>query len=173
MHTERPSGRSTFLLINAQNGSAGANFHGGGDPYYTPIEDFKTSVVEIRPIFYGLLFVTKIAPGTMYAVSVTARVSMTAYAIAGKDGATYLAILNKDPVNAAVTTVALGAGASRATALVLAGSGLYATTGTTLSGAMVANSGAWTPDPEQVIAVNGSTLTVSVPAATALLLKIT
>jgi hypothetical protein len=162
-----------FLLINAQNGSAGANFHGGGDASYTPIQDYQDSVVEVRPIYYGLLFVTQIAPGPMYGVNVTAEVEMTAYAVAGNDGATYLAILNKDPSKAAVTAITLGAGASHATALVLAGPGLTATTNTTLGGASVANNGAWSPVAAQTIPVSGSALTVTVAAATAMLLKIT
>lgn len=163
-----------FMLMSAQYGSAGVNFHGGGDgPGYTPIADNNVSVVGLRPVYYGMLFVAQIAPGPMYVVNVTAEVAMTAYAIAGNDGATYVAIINKNPLKEATTTIALGEPASAATALVLSGSGLSATTGTTLGGAAIANDGAWTPTGWHSLPVSGSNLTVRVAAATALLLRIT
>ena len=44
-----------FLFTNAQNGSTGANFHGGGDGTgYTPIADDNGNVVGARPLFYGI-----------------------------------------------------------------------------------------------------------------------
>ena len=162
-----------FLLLGSQYGSAGVNFHGGWeDPGYTPIADDNGAPVDIRPVYYGMLFVAQIAPGPMYSVTVTSELSITAYAVAGNDGATYLAIINKDPSTAAVTTVALGAAATGANALILAGQGLSALTGTTLGGASVTTSGAWAPNIEPGIAAKNSTLSLNVAAASAVLLKI-
>ena len=162
-----------FLMLNAQYGSAGVNFHGGGDgPGYTPIADKNGAPVDLRPVYYAMLFVAQIAQGRMYAVNVNAEVSMTAYAVAGNDGATYLVIINKDPSNAAFATIALGAAASGANSLVLSGAGLSATTGTLLSGATVAANGVWLPNIEPGISASGSTLALDVAAASAVLLRI-
>ncbi len=163
-----------FLLINAQNGSRGVNFHGGGNgPGYTPIATSGNAVAEVRPEYYGMLFVAQIAPGPLYAVNVSTSLLLTAYAVAGNDGATYVAIVNKDATNTAVTAIQLGAPASRAVPLVLAGTGLNATTGTTLGGAPVGNDGSWVPAPAAPVPVSGSTLNVYVPPASAVLLKVT
>jgi hypothetical protein len=162
-----------FLLLNAQNGSAGVNFHGGGNGTgYTPIADAAGAVVAVRPVYYGMLFVAQIPAGAMYPVTVRTSLLLSAYAIAGS-GATYVAIVNKDATNTAAATIALGAPASQAVPLVLAGAGLNATTGTTLGGTAVANDGTWSPGAAQPIAVSGSSLAVNVAPASALLLAIT
>ena len=162
-----------FLLINAQLGSAGVNFHGGGGASYSPIDDTGTAVLEVMPVYYGMLFVDQIAPSPMYGVGVSTSLLLTAYAVAGADGATYLAIVNKDAANTAVTAIDLGASGSSATPLVLSGSALSALTGTTLGGAAIAPDGTWSPSPGQPIAVSGTALTVDVAPASAVLLKIT
>jgi len=163
-----------FLLLNARNGSAGVDFHGGGNgPGYTPIADSGGAVVDVRPVYYGMLFVAQIPSGAMYRTTVRSRLPLSAYAIAGSDGTTYVAIVNKDASTTAAATIALGASATRAQPLVLAGAGLSATSGTTLGGAGVANDGTWSPLAAQPIAVSGSSLTVNVAPASALLLAIT
>jgi hypothetical protein len=109
----------------------------------------------------------------MYPTTVTSSLLVSAYAIAASGGTTYVAIVNKDATNTAVASIALGATASRAQPLVLAGAGSSATSGTTLGGAGVANDGTWSPLAAQPIAVSGSSLTVNVAPASALLLAIT
>jgi hypothetical protein len=162
-----------FLLINALNGSAGVNFHGGGSgPGYTPIADSSGAVVEVRPEYYGMLLVAQIPPGPMYPVTITTMLELTAYAVSGANGSTSLVIVNTDPANIAVATIALGASASRAVPLVLAGAGLNATEGTTLGGASIANTGAWTPIAAPTIVFTGPSLTVNVAPATAVLYTI-
>jgi hypothetical protein len=162
-----------FLLLNAQNGSAGVNFHGGGNGTgYTPIADSGGAVVDVRPVYYGMLFVTQIPPGPMLPVSVATSLELSAYAVAAANGATYVAIVNKDATNTATATIALGANATHAVPLVLAGTGLNATTGTTLGGAGVTNNGGWSPIGTAPIVFSGSSLTVNVAPATALLLEI-
>jgi hypothetical protein len=162
-----------FLLLNAQNGSAGVNFHGGGNGTgYTPIADASGAVVEVRPVYYGMLFVAQIPSGAMYRTTVTSSLQLSAYAVAGSNGTTWVVINNKDASNTAVASIALGAPASRAVPLVLAGTGLNATSGTTLGGAGVASNGAWSPLAAAPIAVAGSALTVNVAPASAVLLAI-
>jgi hypothetical protein len=162
-----------FLLLNAQNASAGVNFHGGGNGTgYTPIADSGGAVVEVRPVYYGMLFVAQIPTGAMYPTTVTTSLLLSAYAIAASNGATYVAIVNKDATNTAVASIALGKSASQAVPLVLAGTGLSATSGTTLGGASVGNNGAWSPLAAAPIVFSGTSLTVNVAPASALLLEI-
>jgi len=163
-----------FLLLNAQNGSAGVNFHGGGDGTgYTPIADANGAVVDVRPVYYGMLFVAQIPPGPMHPVTVTTTLLLSAYAIAATNGTTYVVIVNKDATNTAVATIGLGAPATRAQPLALTGTGLSATSGTTLGGTAVASTGAWSPLATPPIVFSGTSLTVNVPPASALLLAIT
>jgi hypothetical protein len=163
-----------FLLLNARNGSAGVDFHGGGNGTgYTPIADSAGAVVAVRPVYYGMLFVAQIPSGPMYPVTVRTSLSLSAYAIAGSGGSTSVVIINKDPTYTAVATIALGASASHAQPLLLAGAGLSATSGTTLGGAPVANDGTWSPLAAAPIPASGSSLTVNVAPASALLLTLT
>lgn len=123
-------------------------------------------------MYYGMLFVAQIPSGPMYPTTVRSSLLLSAYAVAAS-GATYVAIVNKDATNTAVTTIALGAPASHAVPLALAGTGLNATSGTTLGGAGVANTGAWSPLAASPIVFSGSSLTVNVAPASALLLAVT
>jgi hypothetical protein len=108
----------------------------------------------------------------MYAVTVSTSLLLTAYAVAGNDGVTYVVLVNKDPSNAAATSIQLGGPASRAVPLVLAGGGLDATSGITLGGAGIANDGSWAPPPAPVIAVSGGSFAVNVAPASAILLRV-
>jgi hypothetical protein len=165
-----------FLLTIAQYGCAGANLHGGGNGtynlFYAPIADFRTTVTEIRPVYYGMLFVSQIPAGPMYETSVSTALNLSAYAVGG-DRVTYVAIVNKDPVNTASTTIDLGAPGSVAESLVLSGPSLDSLTGTMLGGATVATSGAWSPKPLERKRFSGTKLAVDVAPASALLLTVT
>jgi hypothetical protein len=162
-----------FLLVCAQNGAAGVNLHNGEqDPSYAPIYVVGTSVVGIAPEYYGMLFVSQIAPGPMYPVAISGPALATAYAIAGNDGATYLAIINKDASTTCSASIALGANVGSAQVITLTGPALTSLTGTELGGATVALDGSWAANAVQNIAVNASTMSYNVPPATAALLKL-
>jgi hypothetical protein len=89
-----------FLLQCASFGAAGANLQGGCDgkyaPCYTPIADYRGAVTSIRPIYYGMLLVSRIAPGLMHPVLINSDLPMSAYAISAHDGSTSMVIINKD-----------------------------------------------------------------------------
>jgi hypothetical protein len=161
-----------LLLLAASYGANGVNFHGGGDSNgYTPIADNGTSVVEARPVYYGMLFAKQIPTGPMLQTMVTSALSLTAYAIDGSDGSTYVAVINKDAAVIATTNIALGTSATSAESLTLSGQGITATEGTVLGASSVTNVGTWNPLYEPVL-VNGSTITLKIAPATAVLLKI-
>jgi hypothetical protein len=127
-----------FLFLNAQYGSAGVNFHGGGSaPGYTPIADNSAQVVQIRPLYYGMLLFSMIGPGELLRTKVYADgVALTAYIVAGRSKMSVL-IINKDPKSSASTTIALGVGATIATIHTLAAPSLNSRTGVTLNGASI------------------------------------
>jgi hypothetical protein len=127
-----------FLFLNAKYGSAGVNFHGGGSaPGYTPIADNSAQVVQIRPLYYGMLLFSMIGPGELLRTKVHADgVALTAYIVAGRSKMSVL-IINKDPKSSASTTIALGVGATIATIHTLAAPSLNSRTGVTLNGASI------------------------------------
>ena len=163
-----------FLFTNALNGSSGINFHGGGNSTgYTPIADTGSTVVTVRPEYYGMDLVTLAGPGNLLGTTVTAGgLSFSAYAVAADAGGTTLVLVNKDPGQAAQVTVDLGTSATSAVLTVLTGAGLNSPTGTLLNGAPLAADGSWTPGASASGTVSGSTLTLSVAPASAVLATI-
>jgi hypothetical protein len=160
-----------FLFTNAEYGSAGANFHGGGSGTgYTPIADQSGGVVGARPIFYGMLLFSKIGQGTILGTSgVPAAVNFSSYAVASAGGATTVVLNNKDRVTTVHATVDRGTAVASANLVLLQGPSLDATTGVTLAGAPISPDGGFAPNPPTSLPTAGSTFTVDVPPATAAL----
>jgi len=86
-----------FMLLLAQLGVAGINFHGGGQGFYTPIAGGGSSPFEVRPLYYAMLFWRVFASGSLVPCKLdTAGVNATAYACIDADRRLALAIVNKD-----------------------------------------------------------------------------
>ena len=163
-----------FLVTNALNGSSGVNFHGGGNGTgYTPIADDGTHVVMARPEFYGLALVAMAAPGRVLPTTVSAgTLAFSAYAVAADDGSTVLVLVNKDRAQTATVTTGLGTTATSASLTVLTGTSLDSPTGTLLNGAPIGADGSWSPQSSANVGVVNSSLTLTVPPATAVLARI-
>jgi hypothetical protein len=167
-----------LLLTSAQYGAAGVNFHGGGPGQdgptgftYTPIDELQSRVTGVRPLFYGMLLVSLAGPGDLLATTIDAgRLDASAYAVARTDG-TSVVLLNKEAGTALQATVDLGAPVNQASARYLLGPKLEAQAGLTLAGAEITPAGVWMPGPAFALAA-GSKLTVTVPAASAVLLRV-
>jgi hypothetical protein len=142
-----------FLFLNALYGSAGVNFHGGGSaPGYTPIADNDRRLLQIRPLYYGMLLFSMIGPGELLRTKVNGNgIALTAYVVVNHSKMSVL-ILNKDATTSAVTKIALGVDATTATIHTLAAPSLNNTTGVTLNGAPIGpdDSGASAPDTVHV-----------------------
>jgi hypothetical protein len=161
-----------FLFTNALYGSAGGNFHGGGNgPGYTPIADANGVVVGARPIFYGLLFFTRVGAGTLVgtASTVPATLNFTTYAVEASDKTLNIVLVNKDPTTAVEVTVDAGEAVASASVTRLQAPALDATTGVTLAGAGIDPTGGWSPAAPPALPVSGHTITVEVPPASAAL----
>jgi hypothetical protein len=163
-----------FLFTNALNGSAGVNFHGGGSGTgYTPIADDGTHVLMARPEYYGLALVSMAAPGRILPAIVDAgSLALSAYAVAVDDGSTVLVLVNKDRTQSAQVTAALGTAASSATLTLLTGPSLDSPTGTMLDGATIGADGSWKGQAPTTLSLQGSTLTLAVAPASAVLARI-
>jgi hypothetical protein len=166
-----------FLFLSAQNGASGVHFHGGGPGQdgpsgfvYTPIDELDSAVIGAKPIFYGLLLVTRAGSGNLLSTVVNAgKLNFTAYTVEQTDGSTNLVLVNKDAKTAVVATVDVGTAVSSASGQRLRGPSLGATSGVTLAGAAISPTGQWSPQPPEALPVSGHVVTVTVAPASAVL----
>jgi hypothetical protein len=179
-----------FMLTTAQAGSVGVNFHGGGQnqdgnvcpngasscdrPFrYSPLLEIDSRVTAAAPLYYGMLLVSRIVPGDMFATTITngGTVALHAYAIVAADGTTNVVLVNSEASTGVNATVDVGATVNAPSAMYLRGPSLTSTTGTTFGEASVSAAGVWTPKPAYTLAHTGTTLSVPVPAASAVLIS--
>jgi hypothetical protein len=152
----------------------GVNFHGGGNGTgYTPIADNNGTVVEARPVFYGMALFAQLAQGYAVpaAVALGQAINFTAYGVARRDGGTNVLLVNKDPSLTVVATVQAGNSASAMLPLALTGPALSATTGLLLGNAQIGADGRWSPQTSSPLPAAKGRLTVDVPPLSALLLQ--
>jgi hypothetical protein len=169
-----------FLFENAENGSGGVNFHGGGAGqdgsgpfYYTPINEMAGVVTGAQPIFYGMLLFASAGIGPLLesAVKVTS-VNFTAYAVGQSDGSTNVVLVNKDNTDGVATDIAIGKSATAAYAVFLEGPSVLATTGVTFAGAAISQSGQWNPSPAWTVPITDQAISIVVPPASAVLIHV-
>jgi hypothetical protein len=160
-----------FLFANAQNGSSGVNFHGGGNSAgYTPIADANGAVVGARPIFYGMLLFSMAGQGPLLKTTgAPTSTNFSAYAIRTAASETRVVLSNKDPATTVLATVDVGRPVGSATAIRLEGPALAGTTGVTLAGATIGADGSFAPGGPATAPVSGTTFVVEVPPASAAL----
>jgi hypothetical protein len=160
-----------FLFTNALAGSAGVNFHGGGDgPGYTPIADNGSAAVEARPEYYGLYLFSQAASGQLVTTTLApASTSLYAYAVTDASGINVV-LVNTSATAATNVDVAFNGSVSSASFVALTGPNLNATTGQLLNGATIAADGTWTPLAGPTLPITDGSLQVPVPAGSALLL---
>ena len=170
-----------FLFNNAQGGSVGTNFHGGGDSDgYTPIADSGGAVVEARPEFYGILLFTLAGTGTLYTADLSGigSLNVTAYAVKTSSGIN-IVVVNKDSAQNLELTIQLPQSASSATLLEMtqlttgaSGPDITATSGVTIQGATVNADGSFSPGTAYTLSASGTQVTCYVPYYSAVLIQI-
>ncbi|MDP9034438.1 MAG: glycosyl hydrolase family 79 C-terminal domain-containing protein [Myxococcota bacterium] len=166
-----------FMLTTASYGSSGVNFHGGGTgmdgtvPFtYSPIQEAGSQVVAAKPLYYGMLLVSRAGVGNMLATTARAgSLNFTGYTITPADGSTNVVLVNKDTSSGVMASVDMGTAVSGASAIYLQAPSLGATTGLTFAGAAVSPKGSWTPNPPYALPTKGSVATVVVPPASAVI----
>ena len=166
-----------YMLLMAQHGVAGVNFHGklavcksSKAPakyhyYYTPLcatsaADEQNHIFIPQPIYYGMLFVNLVGTGNFLPVTVSApNNNITAYALRGNDGKTRVVLVEKDTTPQRSVTVTLKAGTSSGQAQVtnLTGYLLRSGQGIKVQGATVDRDGHFIPGlPDQIQGQNGN-----------------
>jgi hypothetical protein len=171
----------------ARAGVAGDYMHGTvlqcdtGKPlfmYYTPLcaptaADASAGRLAAQPEYYGLAAVHELGTGNFLQVTNPSWATVRAYAVKHADGTMTVALDNvQDPASHGATALqlALGASFSSGSRIDLTASGLSAKTGITLGGQTVQSNGTLPAPTATSFTVNGSTVTVSVPAGSTALL---
>ena len=151
----------------ASAGGAGINFHSGGYGRYTPVAGTPAKGFLARPLYYGMLLFAEAGPGTLVAADLHNKAAaplLNAYGLKSANGKMKAIIFNKHADRDVVLTIHPGTRTSSASVLRLGAPRLDDTADTTLGGAPVNASGAWSPTAEKIKARKG-TVTLSMPKA--------
>ena len=172
-----------FMFDAALHGASGVNFHNGekgqdgNNPfYYSPIEELNGVVSKTNPLFYGMVLFNLVGAGQLLATTATASGDsyFTAYALQRADGTLMVVLDNKDGTNAVDATVHVGATVTSASAIYLMSTpaSLTAQTGITLAGAGIGKDGSWKYTAPYAMAMSGTSVSVPVPPASAVLVRV-
>jgi hypothetical protein len=179
-----------YSLSMAQAGVNGLDFHGGlgvcSAPlfngkfqHYTPIcpvneADKAARIYSAAPEFYGLYMATRMGPGRFLPATVTSDRNVTAYAVRGADGKTRIALIQKDDTSGAKVraTIRIGRGSGTADVVRLTGKALGSKDNVRIQGAAVDRSGRLAQRAPTKVAVHKGTLTLDLPAGSAVLITL-
>jgi Ricin-type beta-trefoil lectin domain len=168
-----------YSLLLAQEGVQGADFHGqiSGCGPYSPLCVDGSGSLAAQPLFYGFLAVQQVGTGSFLTVDNADSANVRAYAVQNGSGLTVVLDDVQDPSSYGATdvTLSLPQSYSQAQSTVLATSssaGLSATSGITLGGQQISDSGAFPAPTYTAVPISGSTVTVPVAAGSATILKL-
>jgi hypothetical protein len=176
-------------LVTAREGVQGDYMHGtvlqcdSAKPlfmYYTPLcaptaADATAGTLAAQPEYYGLAAVHEIGTGNFLNLTNPDWANVRAYALVHADGTVAVVLDNvQDPASNGASTLQLDFGQSftQGTSFSLSASSLTAKTGITLGGQTVQSNGSLAAPKTTPVSVNGSTLTVTVPAGSATVLTL-
>ena len=163
-----------FMFQSAQGGASGVNFHGGGAATYTPFTFANSSLGEVRPLYYGMLFFTMMGSGPVLSSSIDAGSNnISIYAIKTTSGYSVL-FVNKEASQPVEVILSLPTAVSSATSIYLRGPGLTSKTGVTIqNGAVSIASGQLVSmEDSYQVGISGGNPVIKVPALTAVLVKL-
>jgi hypothetical protein len=161
----------TFTL--AQGGASGVNFHGGDNPSYTPFSFTSSSLQQIRPLYYGILFFTMMGSGPVLSSSIDAGGSnISIYAIRTASGYSVL-FVNKEETTSFEVTLNLPDPVSSATSIYLKGGGLTSKTGINIQKGEVSLASGQLAGMEDsyIVGISAGAPIVKVPPLAAVLVK--
>lgn len=168
-----------YSLLLAQQGVQGADFHGqiSGCGPYSPLCVNSSGALAAQPLFYGFLAVQQVGTGSFLTVDNADSANVRAYAVQNGSGLTVVLDNVQDPSSNGATNVTLSLPqsytAAKSTVLTTSSSaGLSATSGITLGGQQISDTGAFPTPTYNTVAISGSTVTVPVAAGSATILKL-
>jgi hypothetical protein len=162
-----------FMLTTAEHGATGVNFHGGGQnmdgnecpagaasctkPFvYSPIREVDSRVTAVGPLFYAMLFVSRLGTGTMLPVTTPPDAPLRAHAVARADGTVSLVLANTHPARDLDVVIELAEPPRAAIEVVLRAPSLGATSGFTFADAGVTAEGEWAAEPPMPFEIAGA-----------------
>lgn len=155
------------------SGAVGLHFHNSGSGAgYPAIVQVDGVVTEIRPLFFGMLLLGSLGAGSHLHVDmagVPARAGV--HALLGDDGDVRVVVRNLDPGTPVRIDIDLGVALASASMARLEAGSLESTSGVTFRGASVGIDGNLSPTADVDVPVSGTTLTVSVAAASAAIVR--
>ena len=164
----------------AAAGCAGVNFHGGDhntrperNKAYSPIVRGPDGGLRAAPLYYGMLMFAEVGRGSLVPTRVDAsRSGLNAFAVRAEDGNLRVCLINKDSPGAIRASISPGRRFSAASVLRLTGPAIDAREGVTLGGAVVDETGRWTPKLRESADQRDGDVTINVPAASAALVAL-
>ncbi|HLX68981.1 MAG TPA: glycosyl hydrolase family 79 C-terminal domain-containing protein [Verrucomicrobiae bacterium] len=140
--------------------------------HYSPIVHDQEGHCHARPEYYGMLAFGLTGAGDLLKTTLDkgGAINLTAYATRN-DSSLWVTLVNKDLSRDAEVAVALAMGYTKAEAFRLEAPAITSTNQVVLSGAEVSANGQWTAQLPQSIAVKAGIARVTVPHASAVLLK--
>jgi hypothetical protein len=176
-----------YMYWWAEHGLAGVNFHSGDDisamqrakptiytPYVTGSNGF-----EPHPLAYGIKAFDLSSHGRLLTPQIanSGNVNMTAHAVLGDDGNVYVTLINKETTQGRDASVTISAGpgygSDQTMYLTAPGGDVAAKIGVTLGGAAIKGDGTWAGGWSAKSAGNGGRFVVTVPSASAAIVKLT
>ena len=128
-------------------------------------------MIEVRPVFYGMLLFSMTAHGSLLTTRTTGTATaLLSYAVAETDGSLAVVLANNSRTEAVGVNLSLPHGQTSATALILTASSLDSTSGFTLGGATISSQGLWKPTGIYGVPIRNSSISVDVPASTVVLI---
>ena len=140
----------------------------------TKIASENGAIIGPRPLFYGIYFFALAGTGTLLNTSVsTTTLNVSAYTVKNSSGGWNVVVVNKDATNPLQVTLTMPSSLSAGSLSVLTNSGgLTATSGSTIQGMSISNTGAINPSLNYTLTFSGDEVTFYVPAASAVLAEL-
>lgn len=157
------------MFTLAQAGWLGINFHVGNDADYSPVGRTWIGTFEPRPLYYAMLLFAYAGRGSIIPIR-SQREPLRAFAIRGKGNERKVVLVNKNRAQAAQVRIATTG--HTATILHLTAPSAESKTGITFGGASVDADGRWVPRLTESAALKSNRLVVTLPAASAAVIKI-
>jgi hypothetical protein len=166
-----------FMFTLAQFNAAGVNMetgvnHLGFLSYYTPIGVDSSHTFVATPLYYGMLAFSLASRGDLVEVHLdNAGLNVAAYAARSDRGESWLTLVNKEAARGAEVRVS-SPKVSVAHVLRLTAPSLSSKDSVLLGGSAVDSAGKWRPGAPEPVRVTSGELEISLPAASAALLRL-
>ena len=167
-----------FMFNVAAHGGSGVNMETdinqlGFISHYSPIVHDAAGVCAARPEYYALLAFSLAGHGSLFKTNVAGaeEINLTAYATGDPGHIRFLTVINKDLTRDAAIECAVPAESKSVHVLRLVAASPDAKAGVTFAGAAVGSDGSWTPESGEAAPAADGVVHISIPHATAAVLK--